>query len=37
MKLDRKEDNGEQGGVRHEATVHSDQSKDEGGTTALDL
>lgn len=37
MKLDRKEDNGEQSGIRHEGIVHSDQSTDEAGTTAVIL
>ena len=37
MKLDRKEDNGEKSGIRHEGTVHSDQSTDEAGTTAVML
>jgi hypothetical protein len=37
VKLDRKEDNGEQSGIRHEGIVHSDQSTDEAGTTAVIL
>jgi hypothetical protein len=37
VKLDRKEDNGEQSGTRHEGIVHSDQSTDEARTTAVIL
>jgi hypothetical protein len=37
VKIDRKEDSGEQSGIRHEGTVHSDQSTDEAGTTAVIL
>jgi hypothetical protein len=37
VKLDRKEDNGEQSGIRHEGIVHSDQSTDEAGTTTVIL
>jgi len=37
VNVDRKGDNGEQSGTRHEGIVHSDQSTDEAGTTAVIL